>query len=116
MESTFEALEDLGGEEVTYRYAGIELNGVIAVAGKEQSLEPQMGGRTTVTQRTMDFLIHRERLKVGNTYIQPQRGNLITRESGVSYRVLAPNGGPCWRWSEGQEVYYRIQTVRLGEE
>lgn len=105
MEFGFSSIEDSAGEEVSYIINNVA-HSLIAVPARELGSEPQAGGRTAVTNRSVDFLIRKDLLPT-----QPVRGHEIVRANGSRYRTMPVNGGPVWRWSDGTETYYRIQTV-----
>ena len=95
-----------GGEEVQYKHNGVSTP-VIAVPTNGQSQETPTGGRMVLTARSLDFLIAKSLLAT-----EPVRGDEITRANGSKYKVFAAQGGPCWRWSDPGENYYRIQTIK----
>jgi hypothetical protein len=107
----YDAIEDVGGEEITYIYDGASSDPIVAVPGQETSQEENISGRSFLTNRNIDWMIRKDRLVIGGRSIEPKRGNIIQRADGRRYKVAAPAGGPCWRWSDGSETYYRIQTI-----
>lgn len=107
----FDSIEDVAGQEVTYSYDGQEIT-VTAVLGQNQAQETNMGGRMLVTNRDADFLIRPSELKIGGNPVEPKRGNVITLADGTVFKVAAGAGGPCWRYSDSNKTFYRIQTVR----
>lgn len=102
-------LEDNAGEPIVYIANSVSHVIDFAIPGQEEAPEGSSGGMTTISSRTLDWMIEKSRFPTS----EPMRGNIIVRESGKRYQVAAPNGGACWRWSGPSEAYYRIQTVEV---
>ena len=105
------SLEDMSGELITYIANEVQHVDIMAIPGKEVSVESPTGGKTTVSARGMAWMIERSKLPVH----EPLRGHLIVREDGRRYRVAPLDGHntPCWRWSGPYESYFRIQVVSV---
>jgi len=76
---------------------------VQAVIGRTLFRAENEYGQTILTE-TRDFLVPAESLPD-----TPLRGEHI-RYGGRLYEVLAPNGEPCWRWSDPYRNIRRIHT------
>jgi len=63
----------------------------------------------TVRTEARDFLISSEELPE-----EPERGDRV-RWNGRLFEVLAPNGEPHWRWSDGHLNTRRIHTKEIGD-
>lgn len=61
----------------------------------------------TIRERSVDFLI----AAAGFTHV-PITGETITCD-GHTYEVLAPNGEPCWEWSDNYFKILRIHTKEI---
>lgn len=112
LRSAFTAIKDIAGEKVVYSYDGVEIK-ITAVPATVTSPEDVTGGRTRVSNRTLNWLIDASLLAIDGVLIKPKRGNTIIREDGRTYKVAAPNQGACWNWSDGSEVYLEVQTVEF---
>lgn len=102
-------LEDVAGEPVTYSADGTNYPDIIAIPGQTENPEVSTGAQTLVASKSFDWLISKSRIPVAEV----KRGNTITRADGSVYRVAAPSGGACWRYSGPEEAYVRIQSVRI---
>ncbi|HBE72473.1 MAG TPA: hypothetical protein DDW52_30435 [Planctomycetaceae bacterium] len=107
----FTAAEDVGGEYVDYDYSGT-VECIYVVPGRVVGIQTNTGGRMQTAQRTLDFMIRRDRLVIDDIPREPQRGNIITRADGSSWKVTGPSSSePVWRYSDSSLSYYRVQTV-----
>ena len=68
------------------------------------------GGGMIVRTETRDFIIPASLLP-----LEPSRGDCVVWR-GTVYEVLAPDGSPCWRWSDGFHTMKRIHTKETGKE
>ena len=68
------------------------------------------GGGVVVRTETRDFIVPAAQLQ-----IEPSRGDSIVWR-GTVYEVLAPDGSPCWRWSDAYHNMKRIHTKEVGKE
>lgn len=106
----FSVLEEFTGESVVFRYNGIETP-IVAIPAREDGTETITGGRTSVANRSLNWLIDASKLVVSGNTVKPTRGNEIIRSDGRCYRVFAPNQGPAWQWAHGYEGFIEVQTI-----
>lgn len=62
-----------------------------------------------------DYLISAADLVLNDAKILPEPGDEIV-EDGFVYEVMAPNGEPEWRYSDGCRRTLRIHTKLIGKE
>ena len=92
---------------VTYRTkagASIPLRAVIG----STVYQTEDGSGMFVRTETRDFIVSANELAE-----EPSRGDSIVWKDTV-YEVLAPDGSPCWRWSDGFHRMKRIHTKEAG--
>ena len=94
---------------VLYRTRGGEATEARAVIGSTV-YEAHDGGGMIVRTETRDFIIPAAML--GH---EPARGDSVVWR-GTVYEVLAPDGSPCWRWSDAYHNMKRIHTKEVGKE
>ena len=63
----------------------------------------------TVRTESRDFIVRTEAMPE-----EPRKGDFFVWRNTV-YEVLAPNGEPVWRWSDGYRNSRRIHTKEAGE-
>lgn len=63
----------------------------------------------TVRTESRDFIVSTEAMPE-----EPRKGDSFVWRNTV-YEVLAPNGEPVWRWSDGYHNLRRIHTKEAGE-
>lgn len=104
----FGAIEDVGGELVTYTHAdGTVVNNVVAVPGKTEGQEISPGGKVLVTTRSSDWQI-----RTGQLSKEPSRGDKLVTADGRTYTAVPSVGGPVWVYSDTSETFYRIHFVK----
>lgn len=73
---------------------------------------------TMLRTQTADWLITASTLLLDDVQTTPAVGDVIieTRRDGSrhSYDVVPPNGETPWRWSDGQNITFRIHTKHAG--
>jgi len=94
---------------VLYRTRGGERFDARAVIGSTV-YEAQDGGGVVVRTETRDFIVPAAQLPR-----EPSRGDSVVWR-GTVYEVLAPDGSPCWRWSDAYHNMKRIHTKEVGKE
>ena len=94
---------------VLYRARGGEETRLDAVVGSTV-FRAEDGGGMVVETETRDFIVPAAALPA-----EPARGDSIVWR-GTVYAVLAPDGSPCWRWSDGYRTMKRIHTKETGTE
>ena len=101
----FDALD----EEVLYRRAdGIETD-ILAVPGRTVFQTHNEYGQW-VRLETRDFLV-----RAADMEADPVAGEEIVFDERT-YEILAPNGEPCWRWSDPFHTVRRVHTKLTGGE
>ena len=108
----YTVLDDMGGELVTFIYNKVEIT-VSAIPLFVDAPEDSTGGRTRVSNRTLDWSFKAADLVVSGNQVEPLRGCEIIREDGRRYRIAAPNAGAAWKWATGNDTYMVVQTVQL---
>lgn len=93
--------------EVGYTPLGGEARTVRAVVGRTVFRSTDENGIWTRIE-TRDFIVPKEQLPS-----PPQVGDEL-EFLGCTYEVLAPNGEPCWRWSDAFHTAYRIHAKNTG--
>ena len=93
--------------EVVYRRLGGAALSVKAVVGRTVFRSTDADGIWTRVE-TRDFIVPRDLLP-----FEPQVGDEVEFLGGT-YEVLAPNGEPCWRWSDAFKTAYRIHAKNTG--
>ena len=95
--------------QVTYRTkAGASIPLRAVVGSTEYRVEDE--GGVFVKAESRDFIVSAEELEA-----EPSRGDSIVWKDTV-YEVLAPDGSPCWRWSDPFHRMMRIHTKEAGPE
>ena len=94
---------------VLYRARGDGEAALDAVVGSTV-FRTEDGGGMFVETETRDFIVSAAALP-----LEPSRGDSIVWR-GTVYEVLAPDGSPCWRWSDGFHSMKRIHTKETGRE
>ena len=92
--------------DATYR-RGTEARSVKAVVGRTVFRSTDESGIWTRVE-TRDFIVPKELLPS-----EPQVGDEVEFLGGT-YEVRAPNGEPCWRWSDAFQTAYRIHAKHIG--
>ena len=93
--------------DVVYRPFGGEALPVKAVVGRTVFRSTDESGIWTRVE-TRDFIVPKELLPS-----EPQVGDEVEFLGGT-YEVRAPNGEPCWRWSDAFQTAYRIHAKHIG--
>jgi hypothetical protein len=73
-------------------------------------------GNSRVEWSDRDYLIPRNKLLISSVLVEPARGDYIleTLPSGTyKFELYAPNDEQVWRWSEPEQVTYRIHTRKV---
>lgn len=93
------------GEGVSY-FRDVTPLEITAIRGGTQWDTEQPESGITIEERSVDFLISTSELS-----LTPQRGDSITDENGVTYRVM-PFGpdNQLWRWHDPGRTVKRIFT------
>ena len=102
-----QCLEHLG-VEVEYLPRSGQARVVRALVGRTLFRGENRYGATVRTE-ARDFLV--SSLELVN---EPERGDRV-RWNGRLFEVLAPNGEPHWRWSDGHMSTRRIHTKEIGD-
>ena len=103
-----DVLSAVDAEEVAYRRRdGSEVRLAAVVGRTAFHSRGEYGTWTRVEAR--DFIV-----LAGALAEDPVQGDEIVFDGRV-YEVLAPNGEPCWRWSDPFHVARRIHTKLTGE-
>lgn len=103
-----DALSSVNAEEVVYRrHDGMETR-IPAIVGRTVFHSRSEHG-TWMRLETRDFIV-----RVGNMPHDPLPGEEILFD-GRCYEILAPNGEPCWRWSDPFHAARRIHAKLTGE-
>jgi len=111
--ASFAAIEAVAEERVSYfRGRNVELQNIAAVRGHSER-EDYSTDIGMVTVANEDWLVRKELLvdSSGNRF-EPSRGDLIQTAGGEAYEVLPGGEGRSWRWSDPQQTYLRIHTVK----
>lgn len=108
----FSAIEDMGGERVTYRRGSQEITDVLAVRD-HSDFDERASEETHVQIKTTDFLIRLKYL-VDSNYeeVTPSRGDQIVSGDGETFDLVPGVDNKHWRWSDARKTHYRIFTVR----
>jgi len=94
---------------VVYRRGDGEEKEIRAVIGTTLFQAEDAYGAVVLTE-ARDFIVSAEELPE-----EPQKGDVIVWNA-ARYEVMAPAGGPCWRWSDAYRTMRRIHTKETGEE
>jgi len=91
---------------------------VAASVGKTTfEIEDSYGGLERFESR--DFLIRAADLVQDGQVIEPQAGDVVRETVGsriLIYKVMAPGGEPCWRYSDPFQTAIRIHTKQTDVE
>jgi len=110
---SFEAIQAIYGEAITFRRGAIEIEIAEAVRGRYDATRNDAGeGQVFVSENETDWLILATDLVDGTTEIIPQEGDLIIDADGVEHRALPPgNSSQCWKWhGNAPGVAFRIHS------
>ena len=94
---------------VLYRTADGEEKSVRAVVGSTV-FQADDGYGVVADFESRDFIVAAAELPE-----EPGKGDAIVWR-GMMYEVMAPRGGPCWRWSDAYHTMKRIHTKETGED
>ena len=102
---------NVAGESVTYARGAISIDVAGAIQG-ETVWDASRTDHVKIGTKSADWLIESRKLDNDGTLLTPARGDTITREDGVVFKVL-PFGeqSQTWRYSDrnGRE-FFRIHT------
>lgn len=96
-------------QDIQYRVLATgDIHTLTAAIGKQLfRTETDMG--LTIREWASDFIVEAEDLPG----VVPERGDEIIYDGRV-FEVLAPNGEPVWRWTDGYRTAMRIHTKEAG--
>ena len=96
------------GEECIYVRAKFRFKvPCIPGANTGADTENEFEGRSEIL--IADFLIRPKDLKLGDQFLEPQRGDQIVYANKL-FDVVQGISGSAWRWSDVRETWYRIHT------
>ena len=105
-------LHEAAGELVTYVRGSISLTGIRATRGQTRFEEMPAEMDAVIQTRSADWLIEPSRLVNGSTLIEPQRGDKVIASDGNVFEVFPGADDKHWRYTDQNETFYRIHTVK----